>query len=354
MDQTHENSRFTVRVIIPAFRSGPSLRGAVEAVLNSKIERPLEVVIVDNGENEKLHVLLAGLDVVIVHDDRQHSAAYARTRGAAGMVEGILVFVDDDVLCESRCIERLIAPIVNGCCDATVGNYSSDISGLGFAQAFKQLYIHRVYSRRSGILTNEYWTAIGAIRADVFHDLRGFDTHFAGACGEDMDLGIRLTRDGYRIWSVPDAVGKHLHPFTMLSVLRNDFRKGMIAMYNLSRGDLPISKHRHSSLRDIGAVASAILFLAGLLFMLVSMSIGISLSVAGALTWLSCRADVLQDFWKYGGPLFGIKATLFMHVLDDLRAYCLFLGKWKYRIRRATQSKLRPINPTPNLTADSQ
>jgi GT2 family glycosyltransferase len=349
MHQTHAALDERVRVIIPSFRSGENLRAAVEAALNSDLELPLEVVVVDNGENPGLGILLRGLPITIIHDEWRHSAAYARSRGAADLHSGILVFLDDDVICEPQTIRLLVEPILAKRSVATVGNYSSNIDGLGFAQAFKQLYIHRIYSRRAGVLENEYWTAVGAIRADTFHRLGGFDLHFAGACGEDMDLGIRLTRSGHLIEAVPLAVAQHLHPFTVRSVLRNDYRKGMIAMYNLSRGELPISKHRHSSHRDMGAVAMALAVILGLCTLIVHIASGIALFCGSLGAWSLFRADVIANFTRNGGMWFGLRATLFMLLLDNVRAYCLLLGSWKYKLRRHNRIQLQPLN----VTADS-
>ena len=62
-----------------------------------------------------------------------------------------------------------------------------------FAQRYKSLYLNRVYSRRIGYIRNEYWTAFGAVKTEVFRRLGGFAPSFGSCLGEDTELGQRLT-----------------------------------------------------------------------------------------------------------------------------------------------------------------
>jgi glycosyltransferase involved in cell wall biosynthesis len=89
----------------------------------------LEIVIVDDGGHDDLPGTLAGLPVTLVATGGSGSAAVARNRGAEGFMDGYLIFIDADVLVDSLCLERLLAPLIAGNAEATVGNYSSDVGG---------------------------------------------------------------------------------------------------------------------------------------------------------------------------------------------------------------------------------
>jgi hypothetical protein len=130
--------------------------------------------------------------------------------------------IDADVLVHPATLQLLLSPILEDRADAVVGNYSQDVSGHGFAAKYKQLYICCVYDRRAGYLYNDFWTAIGAIDASTFWALAGFDQSILGACGEDGELGVRLTAAGRRILGVPEATGRHLHKFNLRNLIVNE------------------------------------------------------------------------------------------------------------------------------------
>jgi MoaA/NifB/PqqE/SkfB family radical SAM enzyme/GT2 family glycosyltransferase len=255
-----------VLVIIPAHQADRTLSACVAALHASRSVQRLETLVVhdDNGVGQE------ELKVRQVRSPVRDSAAAARNCGAAELRQGILVFLDADVLVDAETIRRLIEPIVSGEADATVGNYSLDVEGLNFLQSYKQLHIATVYGRRSGYLKNEFWTAIGAVRAEAFHQVGGFNPSFRGACGEDTELGQRLTAAGFSVLSVPGATGRHLHEFTLSKLLRNDFRKGTQTILNALRHRNPLSDYRHSARPErvavlCAAMLPAMLLLAGLL-----------------------------------------------------------------------------------------
>jgi glycosyltransferase involved in cell wall biosynthesis len=128
------------RVVIPAYRAAHTIRDCVCAVLDSSVSADCEIVVVDDGENGSLDVILAGLPVAIV-SAFSGSAAGARNRGAKHCMAPWLVFIDADVIVEPSCLDRLLAPLCAGRADATVGNYSRSVAGLCFGTRYKQLYI---------------------------------------------------------------------------------------------------------------------------------------------------------------------------------------------------------------------
>jgi glycosyltransferase involved in cell wall biosynthesis len=316
-----------VRVVIPAFRSTYMIRDVVAAALRSQGHFNLQIVVVDDGDNGNLQQLLSGMAVTIVCTGGSGSAAIARNHGTQGFEGEHLVFIDADVLIDQSCIEILIEPLRNGRADATVGNYSQNVSGLPFAARYKQLYISKIYQRRAGYLLNEFWTAIGAIDARIFRGLKGFDSSFTGAGGEDTELGRRLTQNGFRTLAVPEALGDHRHSLSLPQLLRNDWRKGMLAMGNYYESEGSLSHNRHATRRDMLAAGIASLTLALTLspffgYPLVSTCIVIGLFVC---CYLASRADILRTFSSQG-PWFVVRASALVFGLDVMRSACFATG----------------------------
>jgi glycosyltransferase involved in cell wall biosynthesis len=318
-----------VRVVIPAFRATETIKDAVVAVLQSRGFFDLEVVVVDDGDNDDLQGILSGMPVAIVGTGGSGSAAIARNTGVDGFPGKFIVFVDSDVLVDERCIEYLLAPLRSLRADATVGNYSKNVAGLPFASRYKQLYISRIYERRSGYLLNEFWTATGAVNAAAFHRLNGFDSRFTGAGGEDTELGGRLTTNGFRIMAVPEAVSDHRHAFSLWQLLRNDWRKGLLAMRCYFQRAGTLSHNRHATRRDILAVGLAdltavLLVLSPVVYRFIGLEQSLALvsvlSIYGAL-----RADILRAFLSQG-TWFVIRAFGVMFLLDLTRSACFAAG----------------------------
>jgi GT2 family glycosyltransferase len=313
-------------VVIPAFNVGDCVREVVEAVIRSQNCGPLQVVVVDDGNNSGLEKVLAGTGAEIVSTGGCGSAAMARNRGALGFTGKFLVFIDSDVLVDAHCIARLLEPLRNGEAEASMGNYSKDVAGMSFASRYKQLYISRIYDRRSGYVQNDFWSAMAAMDTAVFRQLNGFDPSFVGACGEDGELGGRLTRSGYRILPVPGALGNHRKPLSVPQLLRNDWRKGMIAIHNYFRCDGSLGDNRHATKRDILAVAlaAAAFPISGLAFVFSALS-GSVAACTLAIGYVVARADVLRVFASQGA-FFVARACGVMFMLDLIRLLCVIAG----------------------------
>jgi len=337
-----------IRIVIPAFKALDTIQQCIEAVLEAMtFHKSWEILIVDNGQNPNLVKMLKGYPVSVLKKDENQSAAYARNEGAKGFLNGILVFIDSDVVCEKDCIENLIKPVQNNLCNATIGNYSKNITGLNFSQKYKQLYINHVYSREGSYIKNDFWTAICSVDAKVFNKLSGFNTNFKGANGEDQEFGIRLTKNGYTVLSVRNANGQHLNPYGTLNIIRNDFRKGLIAVKNSLENKVPFSDNRHSKMRDILAVFFAVMTITFLIISLLNSDFLFG-SIATFVLWFICRISLHITFCKSGGVIFFTRTLSLMFCLDLIRCTCVIIGFVKNKLLKvSTKEKTNVVsNPT--------
>jgi hypothetical protein len=318
----------SVRIVIPVHQAADTLHASLRALCSAPICGHREVVVVDDGGNDDLEACVAGYSVELRVNDQPGSAARARNCGAAGFQGDILVFIDADVAVESVALQLLLDPIVEGRAEATVGNYSREVMGMSFAQRYKSLYLNRVYSRTNGYIRNEFWTALGAAKAEIFWRLGGFGASFDGGLGEDTDLGQRLTAAGNRILAVPAACGRHLHKLSWSDLFTNDLRKGSKTIHLFLKSGSPLSDFRHCQARDMVAVASACALAASPLLAISGFApLSFCAAILGALLALygCARFDLLSSFVSEGA-WFLIRAALTMHLLDLTRAACVGRG----------------------------
>jgi GT2 family glycosyltransferase len=314
------------RVVIPAFRAVATIKECVSAVARSTADAAIEIVVVDDGENPGLGHILSHLPVTIKKTGGSGSAAVARNLGAADFPSGVLLFVDADVVVRPNTLQLLISPILEGKADAVVGNYSQEVSGHGFAAKYKQLYISCVYDRRAGYLHNDFWTAVGAIDASTFYALGGFDQSVRGACGEDGELGVRLTAAGRRIIGLPGATGRHLHKLDLQNLIVNDWHKGRIALQNRAASKGRLSDNKHAGPRDILSVILAVVALGavpGAFCAMIGPPVFWALPMVIAFGgYVAARCDVMARFATQG-LWFSFRAFWVMLTLDLVRCACV-------------------------------
>lgn len=345
--------RAQVRIVVPTCSRAEPLLDCVMGISRSLAGFVSEIVVVeDSTGGSALPSFSTGLPSEVRKTGGLGSAAAARNLGARGFAGDFLVFVDSDVIVVPGALDRLLQPLLDGTADAVVGTYSTDVAGLNFAFAYKSLYIAHVYARDRPRIQNDYGTAIAAVRADVFFELGGFDVSYKGACGEDAEFGIRLTRRGYRIVAVPAACGRHRKRFTLRSLVINDWRKGRIAMFNYFRSAGSLTDNRHASRRDIigSALATALATWVALATVGGMRPAIIGLPAVGlSLTYLAARLDLARCFATQGVG-FLLRALPTMALLDVIRGLCVAYGIAQHQVGHLGRVSAMPLEVGRPLT----
>ena len=133
-----------------------------------------------------------------------------------------LVFVDADVEVSGDAVSRLIGalntkPLVG----AVFGAYDESPRERNFVSQYKNLahsFVHQS-SRREAC---SFWAGLGAVRAEAFHAVGGFDERYKRPSIEDIDLGYRLSGKGHRILLDASIRGCHLKRWHFLSLVKTD------------------------------------------------------------------------------------------------------------------------------------
>lgn len=325
-----------IRIVVPAYKAEKTIIACIDAIFNAVYRfTNWELVVVDNGFNPNLEKLLKQLPIRIVHKSEYASAAYARNIGTEEFHEGILIFIDSDVIVQKECLNRLIRPIIDNEATASIGNYSKDVAGLNFAQSYKQLYIHHIYDQKNNFIQNDFWTAISAIKAKTFHKLKGFNINYKGANGEDQEFGIRLTKNEFKTINIPTAQGKHINPYTLRKIVQNDYRKGMTAMSNSLKNQVPLHNNRHAKRGSILAVAFASLIPVSIIISMFYKPF-LVVSIFLSILWFIFRFNLIKCFFKAKGPIFLFKSISFILVLDLVRFICVISGYINHWLIRQT------------------
>jgi glycosyltransferase involved in cell wall biosynthesis len=209
-------------VIVPVRNGGEAFRQCLEALTTSS-RLPDEIIVVDDASTDAT-AQLASRFGALVHSqgDTPLGPAKGRNRGAEIAGGDVLVFLDADVVIHADALANIEGYLVaHPEIAALFGSYDDDPPYRGLVSRYKNLQHHFVH-QHSPRDASTFWTGLGAIRRDVFVRLGGFNEGYRRPCIEDIELGVRLRRAGYRVWLCSDVLATHLKEWNLVSMLRTD------------------------------------------------------------------------------------------------------------------------------------
>jgi GT2 family glycosyltransferase len=186
-----------------------------------------EVIVVDNGSTDSTPALLEqwsdpGGGRHVLRWDENRGFAPACNAGAELATREFMVFLNNDTFVLRGWLSNLLRPFGDASVSVTGSrllypNGSVQHAGV----AFNQMGPWHIFVGLPGdspvvLEQRDYQVVTGAslaIRADEFRRLGGFDTSFQNAF-EDVDLCLRVRRDGGRVVYVPDSVAYHFEAMT--------------------------------------------------------------------------------------------------------------------------------------------
>jgi GT2 family glycosyltransferase len=202
----------TVSVVVPTLDRAARVAAVVRSVLAGS-RTPLEIVVVDQSSGGETRRALEALEDTRLRyvPASPPSSSGARNAGARAAAGDYVAFLDDDVEFTADWLDSVVAELERlGRPDALFGEIHAPP---GFTPDRDHLPVSVFHVERaqtwSGVVhpNRVGYAANFVCRRDVLLAVGGFDTRlgpgssFPGA--EDMDLGYRLLKAGYRVASTP-------------------------------------------------------------------------------------------------------------------------------------------------------
>lgn len=216
-------SESTVSIIIPVRDGGSSFRECLKSVESSDPVYEEIIVVTDEDTDDSRQVAESfDIGIKVVKPDAPGGPAKARNLGAHTAKGSILFFIDADVMIRRDAVSRVIAAFRNNPdLDALFGSYDDEPAEPNFLSQYKNLFHHYVHQRAHED-SGSFWSGCGAIRRDVFLKVGGFNEHFEHPSIEDIELGYRLRRKGFRTRLVKDLQVTHLKYWNTVGLLKTD------------------------------------------------------------------------------------------------------------------------------------
>ncbi len=205
-----------VDVVIPTFNRPEQLSRCLESLAAQRF-RDFRVVVVDDGSTPPVSEALAGsfagrLDLVVLATAGNGGPARARNLGIAAATAEFVAFIDDDVVADRHWLERHLAAHATAQHAASFGPLLAPADWQPTPwNAWEAHTLEREYRRMAAGLYEPTWrqffTGNAMVRRLDILEAGSFNESFTRA--EDIELALRLQRNGARIVFEPRAVGWH-------------------------------------------------------------------------------------------------------------------------------------------------
>lgn len=233
-----------VSVIIPTFNGMELLRANLPSVIEaveylSRIDSGVkaEIVVVDDGSTDGSIDFIRKnyIKVNVVPLDRQGGFSHACNMGARYSKGDVFIFLNNDVRVEPDFIDALlrhfdkkdIFAVGAKSITSKEGLYNESVSQAYFERGAFTL-VHPQRNKEKDILDKRrpilYPCGVAfACDRDKFFSLGGFDEIYAPFFWEDVDLGYRSWKRGWKVLYEPESLVYHMHRQTISRVTSNNY-----------------------------------------------------------------------------------------------------------------------------------
>jgi glycosyltransferase involved in cell wall biosynthesis len=305
-----------VSIIIPAYNAALTLKFCLEAVLAAP-GPSREIVVVDDASDDGSSEIAAALGVRTIKLPINGGAGHARNVGVRHSSSSILVFVDADVVIHDDALERVWSFFnKNPGHAALFGSYDANPTAEPKLSKYRNL-LHHFTHQEADRDARTFWTGLGAMRRYAFLGVGGFREQTSKGV-EDIELGLRITDDGYRVALDRGLLGTHLKCWTFVSMVRADLllRARPWSALVLQRGGF-VNDLNTTKGHQVGVSSAALFAAAGLLWMVSSAFAYVAL--VSLIANVSTNVGVYRKFALKMGPAF-VLYVMFFHLIHQLCA----------------------------------
>ena len=217
-----------VSIVIPVFNGGSDLLKCLDAIAASSYP-VYECILVDDASTDGMTNKAAELhEARVIQLQEQQGPANARSRGVENATGDVILFLDADVLIQTDTLAIAVRALEsNPEIAAVFGSYDDEPEHGSFLSQCRNLFHHWVHQTGQSEAST-FWTGCGLIRREIFMKMNGFSTKYRRPSIEDIELGYRLRRSGYKIRLEKAVLCKHMKQWKFWNMVKTDvFQRGV-------------------------------------------------------------------------------------------------------------------------------
>jgi len=222
-------SSLCLSIVIPIYNSEKTLKPVLKAIFNSKLNCPLEIILIDDGSKSikavKKIMTEFSKKQIKLYRQKHLGPAVARNLGVKKAKSNIIVFVDSDVILEPDCLSQIINDFKKDKnLSALNGVYLKRPANPSFFTWYFSLFKYFQWVKSDIKDYTGFSTKIAAIKRQVFLKLGGFDKKYKDALVEDYEFGYRLRKQKYKVLVDNQVCAAHFHP-SFQQCFKNYYRR---------------------------------------------------------------------------------------------------------------------------------
>ncbi|MDD5040087.1 MAG: glycosyltransferase [Patescibacteria group bacterium] len=210
-----------ISIIVPVFNGERTIERCLKSLFHQTLPRDrYEIIVIDDGSSDATARVVRKFSGVRYCREPNRGPAAARNCGARQASGDILLFIDADCEADRQWAEEMAKPFADASVQAVKGVYRTKQPGI--VARLVQVEFEERYdkmARSKGLDFMDF--SAGAIRAEVFRSLEGFDEKLR--MSEDVQLAYKLSEKQHRIVFTRSAIVYHDHPTKFMDYLRIKF-----------------------------------------------------------------------------------------------------------------------------------
>ena len=251
-----------VSVVLATFNRKEQLKECLDSLLKQSYPKEkYEIIAVDDGSKDGTRDVLADYEqknsgLIKFFAQKNAGAAAARNLGIENSKGDIVCLTDDDCIADEKWIITLIS------------HYAEGVGGVGGrivaykpetnVERYADLYNQEQVSRTSLMTGN------ASYKRDILRKIGGFDIKLLAL--EDIDLGIRVRREGFALKYAPEAVIYHRNYRTVGTLIKKKYAEGLAFVCLSKKYVKHFSVSFHLAKWDLKIFSKLILFPIGVVY----------------------------------------------------------------------------------------
>jgi GT2 family glycosyltransferase len=250
-----------ISIIIPVYNGDDTIEETLNSVYSLSY-RNFEVIVVDGGSTDKTNEKIRKFaklhkNIKIIQVEKRLYPSQGRNLGSKEAKGEILLFIDSDGKIPQDTIEKILESFEKEKkATVVIGVFSKKCKYKNFVSVYKNLYMRYTLLNLPKYvpITTGFMTAI---KKNVFKKIEGYSENLKSV--EDVELGERLVKKGYKIYLNKNLEVEHLKGYSLIALLKNDFERAipwaklLLKNFNLKK----ILKDRRYTDKSINLMLSA-------------------------------------------------------------------------------------------------
>jgi len=215
--------KFMISIIIPVHNSEKTIGKCLESIFNQNYPKEnYELIVVDDHSTDDSTKIISKYPCKLIRLSKNNGPANARNIGAKNSKGDILFFIDSDIILEKNSLSEIKKTFEDKNIKCITGMYKKYPENKGIFPLYKSFLWYHEMSNVKEEYVGVMNTACGAVKRDVFYELKGFNTKYKNSECEDVEFSRRLT-DKYKIYLNKNLKVGHHYP-TLIKGLKKSFK----------------------------------------------------------------------------------------------------------------------------------